>query len=100
MEHICILCDKTIKNGKIPAQALANNMNLTTVGAELSELNKLERHLVSPVIPFMKIVNLPKHTQKKTLAGRADAGLPHQPASNPRALALPLPAEHRYHLGH
>ncbi|XP_062584623.1 uncharacterized protein LOC134246317, partial [Saccostrea cucullata] len=63
-EHICVLCDKTMKNGKIPAQALANNMNLTTVGAELSELNKLERHLVSPVIPFMKIVNLPKHTQK------------------------------------
>lgn len=39
-------------------------MDLRTVGAELSELNKLERHLVSPVIPFMKIVNLPKYTQK------------------------------------
>ncbi|XP_052680033.1 uncharacterized protein LOC128160727 [Crassostrea angulata] len=64
MEHICVLCDKTMKNGKIPAQALANNMDLSTVRAELSELNKLERHLVSPVIPFMKIVNLPKHTQK------------------------------------
>ncbi|XP_052694964.1 uncharacterized protein LOC128173290 [Crassostrea angulata] len=64
MEHICVLCDKTMKNGKIPAQALANNMDLSTVRAELSELNKLERHLVSPVIPFIKIVNLPKHTQK------------------------------------
>nr|XP_034316629.1 uncharacterized protein LOC117686063 [Crassostrea gigas] len=64
VEHICVLCDKTMKNGKIPAQALANNMDLSTVRAELSELNKLERHLVSPVIPFMKIVNLPKHTQK------------------------------------
>lgn len=64
MEHICVLCDKTMKNGKIPAQALANNMDLSTVGAELSELNKLERHPVSPVIPFMKIVNLPKYTQK------------------------------------
>eukprot|EP00105_Crassostrea_gigas_P019969 XP_011438625.1 PREDICTED: uncharacterized protein LOC105336143 [Crassostrea gigas] len=64
IEHICVLCDKTMKNGKIPAQALANNMDLSTARAELSELNKLERHLVSPVIPFMKIVNLPKHTQK------------------------------------
>lgn len=36
-------------------------MDVGTVWAELSELNK---HLVSPVIPFMKIVNLPKHTQK------------------------------------
>ena len=51
-------------NGKFSAQALANNMDVGTVGAEISELNKLERHLVSPVIPFMKIVNLPKHTQK------------------------------------
>ena len=37
------------------------HMDVGTVWAELSELNK---HLVSPVIPFMKIVNLPKHTQK------------------------------------
>lgn len=48
-KYICVLCDRTMNNGKIPAQALANNMDLSPVGAEINELNKLERHLVSPV---------------------------------------------------
>jgi hypothetical protein len=49
---------------KIPSQASLNHLNFDEQPDCLKTLNNLEKHLVSPVIPFMKIVSLPKGSQK------------------------------------
>ena len=56
---ICKTCDYTLKRGKMPAQAKANNMSLVNVPAVLSDLNPMEVRLISLRIPFMKMVALP-----------------------------------------
>ena len=48
----------------MPNQAEGNKMNLMKLVSPLDELNQLERHLFSPIIPFMKIMALPKGLQK------------------------------------
>jgi len=61
---ICTTCQRYFKTAKVPPQALINNMMLPAVSQDVQLLNVLEKHLVSPVIPFMKIVVLPKSSQK------------------------------------
>lgn len=39
-------------------------MALPRINECLCELNQLEKHLISPIIPFMKILQLPKGQQK------------------------------------
>ena len=47
----------------MPPQAVANKLAIKHVDT-LDPLNDLEAHLISPCIPFMKIVALPKSAQK------------------------------------
>ena len=56
---ICRTCDNTLKRGRMPAQAKANNLILEDVTPELSDLNLMEIRLISLRIPFMKMVALP-----------------------------------------
>ena len=62
-EWKCYYCDGYMKKGKTPPIASSNDMSTTQMPNELHGLNQLEQHLVSPVIPFMKVVNLPKGSQ-------------------------------------
>ena len=64
-QWICVTYHKKLKEGHIPNQSMANNLKQATQTTFLSELNPLEQHLVSRVIPFMKIVTLPKSLQKE-----------------------------------
>ena len=61
---ICHTCANSIVKGKLPAQAIDNNLRAAEVPLELSSLPSLERQLVSKIIPFMKIVSLPKCSQR------------------------------------
>ncbi|WAR24826.1 hypothetical protein MAR_038495 [Mya arenaria] len=61
---ICFTCNNNLVKNKIPNQASLNHLNLDQQPDCLKKLNTLEKHLVSPVIPFMKIVSLPKGSQK------------------------------------
>lgn len=61
---ICYTCDRNLIQEKVPNQALVNNMALPPLPECLCELNQLEKHLISPIIPFMKILPLPKGQQK------------------------------------
>ena len=63
-QWICFTCDKHLKSGRMPPQALANGLQLKPVPEELSSLNILERQLVALRIPFMKILSLPRGGQK------------------------------------
>jgi len=48
----------------MPCQAKANGLELDHVQAELNDLTALERQLLAPRIPFMKLVNLPRGKQR------------------------------------
>ena len=55
---ICKTCHRTLKRGKMPAQAKGNNLGLADhdIPPELSDLNELETRSISLRILFMKIV--------------------------------------------
>ena len=57
-EHICHTCLRNMKMGKMPAQAIANDLELMPLPKELSNLCDLELQLLAQVIPFQKIVGL------------------------------------------
>ena len=61
---ICSTCNSTLKKGKMPAQAKANNLGLEDIPHVLLELNNMETRLVSMRIPFMKMVALPCGRQR------------------------------------
>ena len=61
---ICKNCHYHIQRGYTPNQAWANNLGLCERPDILQKLNQLEKHLISPMIPFMKIMTLPKGLQK------------------------------------
>ncbi len=44
--------------------AAANKLELPPIPAELDELNVLERQLIAKILPFAKIVSLPKGQQR------------------------------------
>merc|ERR1739838_1133018 len=57
-EHICHTCLSNMKKGPMPAQAIANDLELMPLPKELSNLCDLEFQLLAQVIPFQKIVGL------------------------------------------
>ncbi|XP_053406580.1 uncharacterized protein LOC128559306 [Mercenaria mercenaria] len=61
---ICFICNHHLMKNNIPNQSSLNHLNLDKQPNCLQTLNNLEKHLVSSVIPFMKIVSLPKGSQK------------------------------------
>ena len=61
---ICHTCNSYLRKRQIPPQAYENNLQLEDTPDELKDLNMLERHLICPILPFMKIVFLPKGKQK------------------------------------
>ena len=63
-EWICRTCNQHFQNGKMPNQAFMNNLGLPQLPECLLNLNQLEKHLISLMIPFMKIMTLPKGLHK------------------------------------
>lgn len=63
-EWICHTCDHHLSRGKMPDIAVANNMALAPIPPQLAGCNVLERQLISKVLPFSKIVALPKGRQR------------------------------------
>ena len=54
-EYICKTCNSKLLKGKIPCQAVYNNMIVDTVPAELECLEKLEQVLIAQRIVFEKV---------------------------------------------
>jgi DNA replication protein DnaC len=61
---ICKTCDYALRRGRMPAQAIANKLDLEDTPTELSDLNPLEERLICLRIPFMKMVALPCGKQR------------------------------------
>ncbi|MEW8547541.1 MAG: DUF6570 domain-containing protein [Candidatus Thiodiazotropha sp.] len=61
---ICFTCDRYLLQNKLPNQASVNSLAVPIQPPCLANLNTIEKHLITPVIPFMKIIPLPKGQQK------------------------------------
>uniref|UniRef100_A0A8C4HPS9 ATP-dependent DNA helicase n=1 Tax=Dicentrarchus labrax TaxID=13489 RepID=A0A8C4HPS9_DICLA len=63
-EWICYTCDDHLRRGNLPPIAMENKLELAPIPSELAELNVLERQLIAKILPFAKIVALPKGQQR------------------------------------
>ena len=64
-QYICRICHSKVIQGKIPCQAVVNNMYVDDIPTELASLKKLEQILIAQRIVFEKIVVMPKGQQRK-----------------------------------
>ena len=64
-EYICKTCHSKVIKGKVPCQAVYNDMFVDDIPTELSTLEKLEQILIAQRIVFEKIVVMPKGQQRK-----------------------------------
>ncbi|XP_044169485.1 uncharacterized protein LOC114973474 [Acropora millepora] len=64
-EYICKTCHSKVIKGKVPCQAVYNDMFVEDIPTELSTLEKLEQILIAQRIVFQKIVVMPKGQQRK-----------------------------------
>lgn len=63
-EWIFYTCDNHLIRWGMPPIAAANKLHLAPVPTELAELTILERQLIAKILPFAKIVFLPKGQQR------------------------------------
>ena len=63
-EYICKTCHSKVIKGKIPCQAVINDMYIDEIPQELASLAKLEQILVSKRIVFQKISHVKRPTEK------------------------------------
>ena len=61
---VCKTCHVSLKKGKLPAQAVANDLHLVEIPPELACLNELEVRFLAQRLLFMKLVALPKGGQR------------------------------------
>ena len=64
-KYICNTCNSKVKQGKVPCQAVINNMYVDDSPVELASLEKLEQILIAQRIVFEKIIVMPKGQQRK-----------------------------------
>ena len=55
-QWICNSCHSKLMRGKMPSDAIANNLNLDESAEELTCLNDIEHALICQIMPFMSIV--------------------------------------------
>ncbi|XP_070559937.1 uncharacterized protein [Ptychodera flava] len=60
---LCKTCHRSLQSNRMPAQAVANNLEVEPIPKQLSSLCQLESQLITRIIPFMKIVALPSGGQ-------------------------------------
>ena len=64
-DWICLPCHQSLKKDKVPVLSVhGNNLKPIEMPGNLNELNTLEQFLITPVLPFMKIIALPKGSQQ------------------------------------
>ena len=64
-QYVCQTCHTKVFQGKLPCQAVVNNMHVDEIPTVLSSLEKLEQILIARRIVFEKIVIMSKGQQRK-----------------------------------
>ncbi|CAG2189231.1 unnamed protein product [Mytilus edulis] len=62
--YICNTCSWNLKRNKLPAQAVANCLQLDPIPEQLKDLSNLECTFISTRLAFMKMLALPQDKQK------------------------------------
>ena len=62
--YICITCHRALSGGQIPAQAMANGLELDDMPKVMQDLNEVEVRLISLQVWFIQLKSLPKGGQK------------------------------------
>ena len=62
--YICTTCHNYLRKSEIPPLSRGNNMGLSSVPPELQNLCPLEQTLLALKIPFMKMISLPRGSQR------------------------------------
>ena len=60
---VCFTCHRKLLAGFMPAECHLNNLENVEVPDVLKDLNSVERHLISRIIPFTKMMALPRGGQ-------------------------------------
>ena len=60
---LCKSCHKYSRSKKVPPSAEENKLKVMAMPPHLQDLNSLERYLITPLLPFMKIIPLVKGGQ-------------------------------------
>ena len=67
-EYICKTCHSEAIQGRLPCQAIVNNLNVDDIPTELGNLKKLEQTLIvhsTSYTVFEKVIVMPKGKQRK-----------------------------------
>ena len=64
-EYICKTCHSKMIRGKVPCQAVVNNLDVDDIPTELDSLEKLQQILIAQRIVLEKMVVTPKGQQMK-----------------------------------
>ena len=64
-KYICKTCHLKVIKGRLPCQAVVNNLYVDDIPTELESLKKLEQILIAKRIVFEKIAVMPKGQQRK-----------------------------------
>jgi len=67
LKYICLTCDRHLKKGSIPCQAVWNKLQLDELPHEINILNRLEKVLIAKRILFKKISIMPRGQQPKVI---------------------------------
>lgn len=59
-QYICNTCHSKVIKGKLPCQAVVNNMYVDEIPPQLASLEKLEQVLIAQKLVFEKIAVMPK----------------------------------------
>ena len=65
VRSIFVTRNSKVKQGKVPCQAVINNMYVDDTPVEFASLEKLEQILIAQRIVFVKIIVMPKGQQRK-----------------------------------
>ena len=68
-EYICLTCHSKLIKGRVPCQAVSNNLQLFELPNAFSDLRKLERVLISKRLLFKRITIMPKGQSSKIKGG-------------------------------
>nr|XP_029725295.1 uncharacterized protein LOC115265171 [Aedes albopictus] len=107
--YLCHTCHKYVSAGKIPKLSSSNGLKLAAVPECLEELNPIEERIVSPFVPFIKIIML-NHRASNPQVG-AQGSVIYVPTDvNEMEQSLPrninninmiaIPVEFKRHMGH
>ncbi|KAK0133511.1 hypothetical protein N1851_030971 [Merluccius polli] len=87
-EWICHTCDNHLSRGRMPSTAVANNLELAPIPPGLAKLNVLERQLIAKILPFAKIIALPKGQQRAVYGAVMETVVNSLPRPNTEAQLL------------